>query len=120
MAFSMSDLFTISQIVGRSTGSTFLRRDVGWCGSPPKLLSSARDILKTLGLKSKESVLWSHCVDIHDGAKVQFKMKAPGYFADPLTQQVEEAVRIFHTSNHINRKGEWKKTAIPRATYARE
>ena len=76
--------------------------------------------VKALRLKSKDSVLWLHCVGEHDGANVQFKMKTTGYFADPLTRQVEEAVRIFHTSNPINRKGEWKKTAIPRATYVKE
>ena len=76
--------------------------------------------LKALSLKSKESVLWSHCLAKHDGNDVQFRMKASSYFSDPLTRQVEEAVRIFHTSNPINRKGEWRKTAIPRATYARE
>ena len=78
--------------------------------------------VKALRLKSKDSVLWLHCVAEHDGASVQFKMKTTGYFADPRTRQdfVEEAVRIFHTSNPINRKGEWKKTAIPRATYVRE
>ena len=76
--------------------------------------------LKALGLKSKDSVLWSHCVDKHDGDNILFPMKATGYFCEPLTRQVEEAVRRFHTRNPINRKGEWKKTAIPRATYARE
>ena len=76
--------------------------------------------LRALNRKNKDSVLWSHCVDKHNGSNVHFKMKATGYFVDPLTRQVEEAVRLFHTSNSINRKGEWKKTAIPRATYARE
>ena len=79
--------------------------------------------LKALGLKNKESVLWSHCVAKHakdDGKDVQFRMKATGYFSDPLNRQVEEVVRIFHTSNPLNRKGKWRKTNIPKATYARE
>ena len=76
--------------------------------------------LKSLDLKSKDSVLRSHCVEKHDGDNVLFQMKATGYFCEPLTRQGEEAVRIFHTRNPINRKGEWKKTAIPRATYARK
>ena len=76
--------------------------------------------LRALNHKRKESVLWTHCEEKHDGEVTPFRMKATGFFSDPLTRQIEEAVRIFHTRNTINRKGEWRKTAIPRASYARE
>ena len=76
--------------------------------------------LRALNHKRKESVLWTHCAEKHDGEVTPFQMKATGFFSDPLTRQIEEAVRIFHTRNTINRKGEWRKTAIPRASYARE
>ena len=47
-------------------------------------------------------------------------MQSTGYFKEPLTRQIDEAVRIYHAKDVMNRKGEWKKTAVPRATYARE
>ena len=84
------------------------------------MFSRGEEHQKALNLKSKESVLWTHCTTDHEGHVPQFRMKATGYFSDPLTRQIEEAVRIFHTKHPMNRKGEWKKTAIPRATYARE
>ena len=75
---------------------------------------------KALASRSQESVLWTHCVSQHEGQMVTFAMKATGYFMEPLTRQIDEAVRIYHTKNAMNRKGEWRKTAVPRATYARE
>ena len=76
--------------------------------------------LKALNARSKESVLWDHCKSQHEGQMVSFTMKATGYFREALTRQIDEAVRIFHTSNAMNRKGEWRKTAVPKATYAKE
>jgi hypothetical protein len=76
--------------------------------------------LKALDRKSSDSVLWAHCVSKHGEEMVNFEMKATGYFTEPLTRQINEAVRIYHTENKMNRKGEWRKAAVPRATYARE
>ena len=76
--------------------------------------------MNAINLRREESALWTHCEAKHNGDATQFKMKATGYFLDPPTRQIEEAVRICHTKNAINRKGEWKKTAVPRATYWRE
>ena len=75
--------------------------------------------LKGLNTKSKDSVLWAHCATEHNGTMVQFTMEATGYFQEPLTRQINEAVRIYHSSRIMNRKGEWKKTAVPRANYTR-
>ena len=76
--------------------------------------------LKALNHKHNDSVLWAHCVSHHNGEIVPFQMKAKRFFMDPLTRQVEEAVRIFHSKKTMNRRGEWKKIAVPRATYSRE
>ena len=76
--------------------------------------------LKALNSRAKESVLWAHCESHHDGEIIPFTMKATGSFKDPLTRQINEAVRIYHAKNPMNRKGEWRKTAVPRATYSRE
>ena len=76
--------------------------------------------LKALNNKSKDSVLWSHCVSQHNGEIMTFAIRSTGYFREPLTRQIDEAVRIFHSKNLMNRRGEWRKTAVPRATYARE
>ena len=76
--------------------------------------------LRALHQQSQDSPLWAHCVTEHNGTIVPFQMKASQFFMDPLTRQVEEAVRIFHCKKTMNRKGEWKKIAVPRMTYTRE
>lgn len=76
--------------------------------------------LEGLNSKASDSVLWAHCVTCHGGEVVPFRMKATGYFMEPLTRQVDEAVRIHCCTNLMNRKSEWRKAAVPRAAYIRE
>ena len=47
-------------------------------------------------------------------------MKATGYFTEPMTRQINEAVRIHHSTDTMNRKGEWKRIAVPQAQLIRE
>ena len=84
------------------------------------MYSRGQEHQKGLDKKTKDSVLWNHCETEHDGIKMQFQMKATGYFTDPLTRQIDEAVRIHHTRKSMNRRGEWRKTAVPRVTFVRE
>ena len=42
------------------------------------------------------------------------------FFKDPLTRQINEAVRIANTTNNMNRKNAWKKTAVPLTTFVRQ
>ena len=81
-----------------------------------------KEHLRALETKSNDSVLWNHCKNHHSAELVQFEMKATGYHSEPLTRQVEEAVRIHQAepSKLMNRKGEWRKTAVPRVTFSRE
>ena len=76
--------------------------------------------MKSLEQRKKESVLWEHCEVVHEGRDVGFKMKAAGYYKEPLTRQVNEAVRIFNGPNTMNRKNEWRKTAVPRAIFEKQ
>ena len=79
-----------------------------------------KEHLKGLTEKRKESVLWEHSESVHEGRDVSYTMRATGFFSEPLTRQIDEAVRIFNTTNAINRRNEWKKTAIPKATFERQ
>ena len=84
------------------------------------MFSRGEEHHRALNNKSKESVLWTHCLARHQGQLVPFCMRASRYFVEPLSRQVDEAVRIFHSKNLMNRKGEWKKTAVARPQYLRE
>ena len=70
--------------------------------------------------KTRESVLWSHCLNDHNGRETAFTMKASRYFTEPLSRQIHEAVRIHNAVNTMNRRGEWKKTAVSKAHFIRE
>ena len=84
------------------------------------MTSRGEEHLRALNNMTKESVLWNHGVDNHNGQKTSFTMKACGYFAEPLSRQINEAVRIHNTPNIMNRRGEWKKTVVPQAHFIRE
>ena len=84
------------------------------------MFSRGEEHLRALESRTKESVLWNHSTTCHGGRETKYTMKATGYFMDPLTRQINEAVRIHHSSNTLNRKGEWRKTAVPQAQYIRE
>ena len=47
-------------------------------------------------------------------------LQATGFFKDPLTRQINESVRIANTTNNMNRKNAWKKTAVPLDTFIRQ
>ena len=42
------------------------------------------------------------------------------FFREPLSRQVDEAVRIYNALNSLNRKNEWRKTAVPRVMNERQ
>ena len=88
--------------------------------SSRNMYSRGDEHAKGLRNKCQENVLWSHCITCHQGRMVPFRMKATGYFTEPLTRQVNEAVRIFHCARSMNRRGEWKKIAVPRIQFSRE
>ena len=79
-----------------------------------------KEHLRALTQRKKESVLWEHCESEHEGRQISFKMEATGFFREPLSRQVDEAVRIYNAPNNLNRRNEWRKTAVPRAMYERQ
>ena len=84
------------------------------------MFSRGEEHLRALSKKSPESVLWNHCVTVHNEQMTTFSMKATGYFTDALTRQINEAVRIQHCKRSMNRKGEWRKAAVPHALFIRQ
>ena len=113
-------------------GGNCQRKNVGYCitckackaeyhgETSRNMLTRGEEHLRALENKSKNSVLWNHCVTHHQGEETPFTMKATGYYTEPLTRQINEAVRIHHCTNLMNRKGEWRKTAAPRPQFIRE
>ena len=67
--------------------------------------------------KITDSPLWKHSQMEHGGRMdVSYSMKVVKAFRDPLTRQVNEAVRIQHCTarNQLNSKSEWHGPATVR------
>ena len=67
--------------------------------------------------KHKESSLWKHALNAHGGStNVSFSMKVVDCFRDPLSRQVNEAVRInrCEATIQLNSKTEWHGPATVR------
>ena len=47
----------------------------------------------------KNSNLYEHCVEKHDGQDIKFECKVTGVFKDPLSRQLDEALRIQRTQD---------------------
>ena len=73
--------------------------------------------------KDLDSPLYSHCVDTHDSRQVAFYMQVTGTFGgDALKRQIKESVLISKepTQRLLNRRDEWRHTALPRAAICRD
>ena len=113
-------------------GGNCRRKNVGYCitcktckaqyhgETSRNMYARGEEHLRALASKSKESVLWNHSTTCHNGEETSYSMKATGYFKEPLTRQIDEAVRIYQCSHLMNRKGEWRKTAVPRLQFTRD
>ena len=67
--------------------------------------------------KHKDSLLWKRAQVAHGGSlEVSYSMKVVKSFRDPLTRQVNEAVRINQcgAENQLNSKSEWHGPATVR------
>ena len=67
--------------------------------------------------KHRDSSLWKHAQSAHGGSvDVSFSMKVVDYFRDPLSRQVNEAVRInrCEAGTQLNSKSEWHGPATVR------
>ena len=76
-------------------------------------------------MKRKNSNLWEHCTEVHDGRMVQFKYRVTGVFrGDPLARQLDEAIRIEEVAKcegakSLNDKREWVRPAGVEISVAR-
>jgi hypothetical protein len=67
----------------------------------------------------RNSPLWRHCVEKHNGRMQNFTMAINGtYRNDTMMRQVTEAVQINNLDPHhlMNTRAEWNMTRIPRAS----
>ena len=67
--------------------------------------------------RQSDSPLWKHSQMTHGGSlDVSYSMKVEGCFRDPLTRQVNEAVRIANckSTTQLNSKAEWHGPATVR------
>jgi hypothetical protein len=67
--------------------------------------------------KQADSPLWKHAQMTHGGSmEVSYSMKVEKCFMDPLTRQVNEAVRIANceSTTQLNSKAEWHGPATVR------
>ena len=77
----------------------------------------ARGLEHKAGLvkKDKESTLYSHCIEDHEGRVAKFDMKVTGqYRGDPMKRQIAESVRIEEEDDLLNRRDEWRHVNLPR------
>ena len=79
--------------------------------------SRGKEHLSGLMNRSKSSVLWDHCKEVHNGSIVDFKMSViKRYKNDAMMRQIMEAVTI-ESSNQVellNTKQEWNFISFPR------
>ena len=63
--------------------------------------------------KRKDSNLWEHCLEVHNGDIVDFKCRVTGTFKeDPLSRQLDEAIRLQKEEGIVmNDKNEWTRPA---------
>ena len=67
--------------------------------------------------RQSDSPLWKHAQMVHGGSlEVSYSMKVEKCFSDPLTRQVNEAVRIANcdSATQLNSKAEWHGPATVR------
>ena len=71
------------------------------------------------GRNARNSPLWKHCLEEHDGEPQSFQMSVTGtYKNDAMLRQITEAVQIENTATGtlMNDRAEWNMTRVPRVT----
>ena len=67
--------------------------------------------------RDKESTLYNHCIEEHDGKIAKFQMKVTGRFkGDPMKRQITESINIEQEDHLLNRRDEWRQIKLPRIT----
>ena len=71
--------------------------------------------LELLKSKSKESVLWKHCIGQHEAKVSKFKMNVMGRFGgDSMMRQITEGIKIenMEVGRIMNERTEWNMTRV--------
>ena len=67
--------------------------------------------------RSKDSILWKHCLEQHDGEMQHFRMNITGnYGNDAMLRQITEGVKIENTDVErlMNERREWNVARLPK------
>ena len=76
--------------------------------------------LQQLRGKTKDSVLWAHCKDLHSSEIVSFRMEKTGTFSDSLSRQIMEGVQInAFRGISLNRQSAWRQPSVSRVQFSR-
>ena len=78
--------------------------------------SRGKEHLDKYRMKHKDSVLWKHCLEKHDGQNQSFLMKVIDNHKDDATKvQIKEAIRIREISDELrmNMRNEWNVVKLP-------
>ena len=103
------------QIVCRECGRKYIGESSRNC--------FARGIEHKAGLvkKDKDSTLYSHCLEDHEGRVTKFDMAVTGrYRGDPMKRQIAESVKIEAEENLLNKRDEWRQVKLPRVHLSME
>ena len=74
-----------------------------------------RKHLELMKSKHRDSILWRHCVEQHEGIRKGFKMNVTGRFgSDSMSRQITEGVKIENMEDGrlMNERSEWNMTRI--------
>ena len=81
-----------------------------------------KEHLENYNNRSTTSALHNHCVNEHQGNRVQFRMDITGTFhRDPTLRQISEGIDIESTSQErlMNTRSEWNTALIPQCIVRR-
>ena len=96
---------------------TCLRKNVYKGETSNSAYTRGKKHIELLRSKHRDSILWKHCVQHHDGRMQEFRMNVIGRFHnDSLLRQVTESIEIENTPEEtlMNMQTEWNITRTPR------
>ena len=77
------------------------------------LYTRGKEHIKNYKSKQKDSFIYKHQEDKHEGQPAEFDAKVTNQFRDCLSRQVSEAVEIRRSGpNVLNSKSEWHQPAL--------
>ena len=90
------------------------QKAIYWGESSRNAYTRGSEHLEAIDSEDTGNAMWKHCIQYHEGHKVNFKMKTIGTFKDPLTRLVSEGVNIVAGNQDIllNSKAEFRQGVV--------